>query len=386
MLKVLMLTDYFPPHAGGVERVVYELSRRLASRGTGITVLTINTQQAATRESVEGVEVVRVPGFDLTRSTGAQLAVSLHAWPVLLRILEARRVDLIHAHNLFFHLSLIGALLSRASGVPLVTTAHLGSVEHLGGTYGRLASLYERSAGALIVRRSHKIIAVSDAVARHTRRLGARPDSVITIPNGVDTRQFSPATSTGESPSRVIFVGRLVFNKGPQFLIDAIPEVLDRHPGTHFDIVGDGPMRRELQARALRQGSNGHVRFLGERNDVERLLATADVFVRPSLLEGMSLTVLEAMACGLPVIATPVGGTAEVVEDGANGYLVEPGNRGQLAGRLCTLLGNPDLRREMGKRGRALVETGYDWDSVANRTVGVYEEAVSIARDKKAST
>lgn len=379
MPNVLMLTDYFPPHAGGgVERVVYELSRRLASRGTAVTVLTLNTRQAVTRESLEGVQVVRVPGFDLTRSTGAQLAISLRAWPVLLRILETRRVDLVHAHNLFFHLSLAGALLSKVPRTPLVTTAHLGPVDRLGGAYGRLAAMYERSIGALILRLSHRTIAVSDAVARHARRLGARPGSVITVPNGVDTRRFSPATSNGGSAPRVIFVGRLIFNKGPQFLLDAIPEVLSRHPGTQFDIVGDGPMRRELQSRAARQGLNGRVRFLGERDDVERLLTEADVFVRPSLLEGMSLTVLEAMASGLPVIATPVGGTAELVDDGVTGYLVEPGGRTQLAERLCALLGNRDLRRQMGRRGRELVESGYDWDDITQRTVEVYEEALAI--------
>lgn len=382
MPNVLMLTDYFPPHAGGVERAVYELARRLASRGTGVRVLTLTTRRAATQESLEGVEVVRVPGFDLTRSAGAQLAVSPRAWPVLLKILETRKVDLIHAHNLFFHLSLAGALLSRASGTPLVTTAHLGPVDRLGGAYGTLAALYERSVGALILRLSHRTIAVSDAVARHARRLGARPESVIAIPNGVDTHRFSPATTNRESASKVIFVGRLIFNKGPQFLLDAIPEVLCRHPGTQFEIVGDGPMRRQLESRAARQGLNGRVRFLGERDDVEHLLRKADVFVRPSLLEGMPLTVLEAMACGLPVIATPVGGTAELVEQGVNGYLVEPGCRAELAERLCALLADRDLRREMGRRGRMLVESGYDWDSAAQKTVEVYEQALAIGRNR----
>ncbi len=377
MRTVLMLSDYFPPHAGGgVERVVYELSRRLPSRGYRVKVLTLSTQQAPACECLDGIEVVRVPGIDLTRAAGIQSAVSMHAWVAAYRALSRRQVDLIHAHNLFFHLSLAGACLSTALHVPLVTTAHLGPVDRLGGAYSTLAGLYERTIGGFILRASSRVIAVSDAVAGHTLRLGARPASVITIPNGVDTQRFAPRTSGGSSRPTVVFVGRLIFNKGPQFLLDAVPQVLAQHPDARFEIVGDGPMRQALELHARRDGLNGCVHFAGQRDDVERLLTEADVFVRPSLLEGMPLTVLEAMACGLPVVATPVGGTAELVHDGVNGYLVEPGSRTELAERLCTLLGDAGLRRDMGSKGRTLVESGYDWNEIADRTVEVYEQAL----------
>lgn len=377
MLKILMLTDYFPPHSGGgVERVVYELSRRLASRGHKVTVLTLNTQRAPTREALEGVKVRRVPALDLTSTIGAQLAISPHAWSTVLRILRTQAIDLIHVHNLFFHLSLTGGLLARAFRVPLVTTVHLGSVERLGGMYAAFASLYERTVGALVLRLSSRAIAVSNAVAQHARRLGARPVALITIPNGVDTRRFYPNASH-KGGTKIIFVGRLIFNKGPQFLVDVIPEVLKHQPAARFEIVGDGPLRRKLEARVRNQGLNDHIRFLGQRDDVERLLAEADIFARPSLLEGMPLTVLEAMACGLPVIATPVGGTTELVKDGVNGYLVEPGDRRQLAERLCALLADKDLRLEMGRQGRMLVESGYDWENITEKTLQVYEQALA---------
>ena len=121
---------------------------------------------------------------------------------------------------------------------------------------------------------------------------------------------------------------------------------------------------------------------MGQRDDVERLLTEGDVFVRPSLLEGMPLTVLEAMACGLPVIATPVGGTTELIEDGVNGYLVQPGNGSQLAERLCVLLGDSDLRREMGSRGRKLVDSGYNWDDISEKTATVYRQALGYRGDR----
>lgn len=380
-MKILLLSDYFPPHSGGgVERVVYELGRRMAGLGHSVVVVTLNTAQAPEQELVEGMQVYRAPGFDLTRITGAQLALSPQAWPLVWRLASTERPDVIHAHNIFFHLSTVALAAKKRIKVPLVTTIHLAGVQQLGGAYGLLAGLYERTIGRMIVRASDRIIAVSDAVAHHARRLGASRASLVMIPNGVDTRRFRPSRSYTGPGVKVIFVGRLIFNKGPQFLLDAIPEVVKNQSDARFELVGDGPMRRELQHRVRRQGLNGRVGFLGHREDVEKLLMEADVFTRPSLLEGMPLTVLEAMACGLPVIATPVGGTAELVEDGVNGYLVEPGDSQQLAQRLCTLLADRDLRLEMGRHGRTLVEGRYDWDDITEKTLQVYEEALASRR------
>jgi glycosyltransferase involved in cell wall biosynthesis len=231
---------------------------------------------------------------------------------------------------------------------------------------------YDRTAGTLILKRSARIIAVSRAVARHVRALGGCLEKTDVIPNGVDRAVFSPSEPRPGAAPTILFVGRLAVNKGPQVLIDALPRVLERFPETQVHLIGDGPLRRDLERSVQQRGMTDSVRFLGTQREIEDRLRSGDIFVLPSLMEGLPLTVLEAMACGLPVIATAVGGTVEIVEEGVNGYLVRPGEPGDLASRLCDLLGNARLRREMGREGERTVERGYDWDTITQRTIDVY--------------
>jgi glycosyltransferase involved in cell wall biosynthesis len=157
--------------------------------------------------------------------------------------------------------------------------------------------------------------------------------------------------------------------------LDAVPQVLSRFPQTRFQFVGDGPMRADLERKAAQRKLADQVEFMGQREDVAGLLGKASVFCRPSLSEGLPLTALEAMACGLPVVATRAGGTAEVVEDGITGYIVAPNHPAEVADRLCRLLTDDSLRAEMGRRGRKAAEQ-YDWTSVTERTLDVYRETV----------
>jgi glycosyltransferase involved in cell wall biosynthesis len=172
-------------------------------------------------------------------------------------------------------------------------------------------------------------------------------------------------------------VGRLVSNKGPEVLMKAMPKVLSRHPHARFVLVGDGPLRDRLQQMACDLGIHHGVQLLGIRHDVPQIMRDAAIFVRPSSLEGMPLSVLEAMATGLPVVATPVGGTPEVLRDDVHGYLVPVGDSQVLADALIKLLDDRFLAEEMGHRGRELVVSNYSWDAAVNQTERVYFEEVS---------
>jgi glycosyltransferase involved in cell wall biosynthesis len=379
-----MVTDYFLPRSsGGVERAVYEVARNLVEAGHQVTVLTLRKKGEPSRESMAGIEVVRVPGWDLSGRLGAQVAVSVHAWPAIWRELSKGRYDVVHAHSIFFHVSLVAAVLTRFKKLPLVTTAHLGSPEELGGKVALATSLFEKTIGRIILRRSDAVIAVSQAVGDHVSKGMKHRERLHVIPNGVDLTRFKPAVrqaedeaASEEGPVRVMVVGRLIFNKGPQFVIEAAPRVLAQYPETRFVFVGDGPIEDELRNEASKLGIRSSVDFLGHREDIPELLATGSMAVRASLSEGLPLVALEAMAAGLPVIATDVGGTREVVEDGVTGYLLQPNDVEGLADRICRLVGDAALRREMGARGRRFVEDGYDWSRIAERTVGVYRGVV----------
>jgi glycosyltransferase involved in cell wall biosynthesis len=375
-MKILMLSDYFQPHiGGGVEGVVLEVSRGLVERGHAVHLVTLKVMDAPRREEIDGIIVHRAPALPLTRLLGLQSTVSAAALPLALDVARSLQPDLIHAHNLFFSTTALAVALKRAIRRPLVTTMHLGAVDRLGGFSQAAAMLYERTVGRVILGSSDRVIAVSQAVADHGRRLAPRPDAVRTIPNGVDGARFFPRRDGAPADRpRIALVGRLIFNKGPQYLIDAAPHILARHPDVEFLIVGDGPMRQQLQAAVEARGMERSFAFLGLRADIPALLQRATLLVRPSLSEGLPLTVLEAMACALPVVATPVGGTGEIVRDGETGYLVPPGAAEPLAESVCRLLDHPAHARELGRNGRRIVEQGYTWQRVVDQTLTLYRE------------
>lgn len=383
-MRIALFSDYYPPHlGGGVERVVAELAAGLTRHGHDIRVFTLNTCRAPAFEAVEeDLRVFRAGAVQLTGLLRLQSCVSPQLFALAQRELRSEPADLIHAHNRFFFSSLVAAGLSRLLHVPLVTTLHLGSLDHLPARCRLPVLAYERTLGRAIIGQSQRLIAVSKAVAAYaTTRLGARPERLRIAPNGVDARKFRPRPGNTETEGlRVAFVGRLIQNKGPQYLLEAAPALLVSHPRAAVDFIGDGPLLADLQRRARELGVAANVRFLGARDDVHELLPDYDVFVRPSLMEGMPLTVLEAMACALPVVATPVGGTAEVVRQGETGLLVPAANVGALGMALQRLAADPALRRRLGRNGRRLVEAEHSWDRVVEANIEVYEEVVGGRR------
>jgi glycosyltransferase involved in cell wall biosynthesis len=369
-VKILMLSDYFHPHLGGVEEAVRMVSRRLVDRGHEVHVIALNTDGVADREVLDGIVVHRAPTVELTRWLGLQCALPVGAPPLLLRLAREVEPDLIHTHNLFFSTSLLAVGLKQVVRRPLVTTLQLGAMDRVGGLSRLLVDRYERTAGRLILAASDRVIAVSHAVAEHGRRLGCRPDRIRVVPNGVDLERYR-ADGAPAAPGprrRIAVVGRLIFNKGPQYLVEAAPKILARHPDVEFVMVGDGPLRESLERTIAKRGLGHAFTFLGLRRDVGAILSTCALLVRPSLTEGLPLAVLEAMACGLPVVATPVGGTAEVVEHGRTGYLVQPGVVDGCGGRAGRGRVEPARRSSAGGRlragraraGRARVRLGSD--------------------------
>ncbi|MHB8633548.1 MAG: glycosyltransferase family 4 protein, partial [Thermoplasmatota archaeon] len=249
-MKLVLTSDYFWPHVGGgVERVTFEVARRLARRGHHVEVLTLGSPEDPAQARVEGVHVRRFPRLDLSRVTG--LSVSIPRSRGLAAAVGG--ADVVNVHNLYFGTSALAGLRSRQ---PVVATLHVESFDRAGGALRGATHLYERTIGRRLLERSRFVTAVSDAVARRALRLGAREVQV--IPNGIDARSFVP--NGGLRTNRILFVGRLTRNKGPHVLLQALPEIQRAHPGTGLDIVGEGPLAARLQSRASRLSG---VRFVG---------------------------------------------------------------------------------------------------------------------------
>lgn len=375
-----MLTDYFYPHIGGVEKVVYEISKRLVKLGHETVVITLNTNKMASFEILNGVKIYRCRSVNLTGLVGIQLSISL---PVIFKILDIckkEKPDVIHAHNRFFFTTICAATLKRLLKIPLVTTFHLGSLTFGKRSLDLALKIYEGTISKWIIKNCDQIIAVSRAVKKHVVNLGASFDKVTVIPNGVDLEAFKPTEKSKDSSDgmkNVVFIGRLVFNKGAQYIVEAAPMVIARYPNTKFIIVGDGPMKSYLEKLSKKLGVTHAFKFLGTVPSIQEIFKQCDIFVRPSLTEGMSLAVLEAMSCGLPVIATKVAGTPEIIINNKTGILIDVKNVQQLADSILRLFSDPELLQSLSRNARLFVEKHYNWDRVTKLTLQVYEKMLN---------
>ncbi len=256
--------------------------------------------------------------------------------PRLARVLRREQTDVLHCHNRRAHV--YGVLAGKAAGVPAVLCTHHGMRN--GGV-----SAMERVTGMLA---GHEV-AVCRQVLRREQQLGTRGRRLSVIYNGIDTARFRLATPYEECGEGLTLgcVGRLSPEKGHRFLLRALAQVLGDGLDVRLRMAGDGPSRGDLAELAESLGISGRVEFLGERGDIPAVLKTFDIFVLPSLTEGLPLTVLEAMASGLPVIAARVGGVAELVQEGRTGLLVPPGRPEELARAVRTLRDDEALRRRV---------------------------------------
>ena len=384
-MKVLMLTDYFSPHSGGgVERVVLELSRALMRRGVEVAIITLNTRMAPAYEVLTEMQVYRVKAVPVTRILGLQGAVSARLYARALEVAQGFRPDLLHTHNIFFMTSVVAPLIARRLRLPLVTTMHLGSLTTLPGLRSWAPRLYQATVGRWILRSSDLVTAVSERVREHGLALGVPEHRIVTVPNAVDiSYEQSPAGGSAGGTRSVVFVGRLIFNKGPHLFVEAAERVLSLVADVEFHLVGDGPMRRRLEEDVRRKGLHRHVRFWGFREDIRDVLGGATLFARPSLLEGLPLAVLEAMACGVPVIASRVAGVTELVRHGETGLLVDPGDTRALADAMVMLLTDEPQRQSLAANARTAVKPYTGWDAIADRVFAVYDALLRVTRGSR---
>jgi glycosyltransferase involved in cell wall biosynthesis len=289
------------------------------------------------------------------------------------------RADLVHCHLPLA--AVVGRRAARRVRVPVVYTEHNIQERHHWLT--RWLNLATWSM-------QDRVIAVSDEVAAS---IAARRDSdvpVVVVRNGVDSEHFDPQAVDGASTRRslgldpqVPVVGTVAGFTAKKKLDDwlaAAQAVLARRPEARFLLVGDGPLRRELEAKATTLGIGHAVFFLGLREDVRQYLAAMDVYLMTSLYEGLPVALLEAMAMRLPVVVTPVGGIPEVVRAGENGLLVEGGSPEAAAGAVLELLGDPDRAVRLGTEGRRTVEEFFSVAEMVRRVESVYDEVLGARR------
>lgn len=297
----------------------------------------------------------------------------LGAFGQLYRLLRQARPAILHTW--MFHANFPGRIVGRLAGVPIIITSRR-NVEIGGANRDRL----QRWTAGL----DDQVIAVCE-VARQAEieRAGARPAKVVTIYNGLELAEFAQAPPEACQAARQMLgiaddvlllgsVGRMHRQKGFTYLLAALPAIKAQFPQVKLLLVGDGELRSALEAQTAQLNLQDSVIFTGTRTDVPTLLKALDLFVLPSLWEGLPNVILEAMAIGLPVVATAVGGTPELVVDGSTGCLAPPNNPAALAKAIGDLLANPTHRQQMGRAGRARVEQQFTIQRMVQATEDLY--------------
>ena len=302
----------------------------------------------------------------------------LRTFATLVRLV--RSADVVHGHSAKagFLVRLAAAVTGRRS--TCVFTPHGWSFWSAGGATGRFYVSLERLAAHWC--RTIVTLSADERDAGLAAGVGSGADYVV-IPNGIDLARFARAPEP--VAGRVLVVGRFAPPKRHDLVLRAFPEVHERFPGSELWFVGDGDDRPAAERLAAELGVQDATRFLGVREDVPELISQAAVVALASDYEGCPLSLIEAMAAGVPVVATSVGGVPEVVRDGVTGILAEPGSVGGLVRGLAQLLGDGERAAELGRAGRELAHERFSREQMAAATAEVYERVVAMSRPIRAS-
>ncbi|MET8042781.1 glycosyltransferase family 4 protein, partial [Micromonospora sp. NPDC005215] len=366
------------------------LSVALAAAGHEVTVVTRHTDGAPMEEYADGVRILRAPEDPVTFPLATS---SLLAWTMAfnhtltrtaLRATQAGTYDVIHAHDwLVAHTAIT---LAEHLDLPLVTTMH---ATEAGRHQGWLPEEMNRTIHGVeqwLTSESGRVIVCSGYMREQVRALFDIPASQVdVVPNGVDGRAWrarpravaaARARFAGDGPL-IGYAGRLVYEKGVQHLVHAVPRLRERHPGLRVVIAGDGPYRPELEAQARRLALCSTVRFTGflDSTQLPAMLGATDVTVVPSLYEPFGMVALEAAAAGAPLAVARTGGLAEIVESGVTGVTFPHSDPDALASAVGQLLDDEVFARRVARRARTMVGEQYGWTTIAARTAASYAAA-----------
>ncbi len=378
-MKLLVINYEFPPLGGGAGNATACLAREWAALGHDVEILTGGFRGLPAREERDGYRVRRVPSPRRLQgqcSVGEMLAFAALAVPAALC---GPRPDLVIA---FFSIPSgpVAWLLKMLRGVPYVISLRGGDVPGFDAKHMAAMHTLTNPVTAMIWRNAAGVVGNSTGLCQLARDFMPGLD-VPEIPNGVDTECFSPSANAdvGQPPRlsewdsrpgcpELLFVGRLSTQKGVSVLVGALALIPAKW---HLRIVGDGPERTSLAAQVARLGIADRVTFHGwaQREELSALYRAADIFVFPSLDEGMPNVVLEALASGLPIVATRIAGNDQLVIPGENGVLVSSGDARAFADALAALLVDPAAREKMGVRSRMIAVDRYSWA----RSAGKYD-------------
>jgi glycosyltransferase involved in cell wall biosynthesis len=348
---------------GGAQQVLY-LMAGLRARGVHNTLICARGSAIATALDPGDADCLEVP---MTGDLDLGFTARCRA------LLQQIEPDLLHVHSRR-GADLYGGLAARGAGVPAVITRRVDNPER--PFWARLKYGHYRA-----------VIAISMRIMKLLRQdVGLPAERLHLVPSAVDTARFRPQADVErvrlmlDVPDAAPLIGvaaQLIRRKGHEVLLEALAPVVQAHPDVRVLLFGQGPLAARLERRIKRLGLSDHVRLVGFRHDLERLLPGLDLVVHPALTEGLGVALLEALACGVAVIASNVGGIPDLIEDRVSGRLVAPGDAQALGAVITQMLDDPSLRRRLGAAGRQRVLADFSIEQMVDGNLKVYEQVLA---------
>ncbi len=350
---------------GGARQVLYLLEGLAREGVSNLLVCPAGSAIAeAARGYCEGVHAIPM---------GGDLDVGLVLR--LRRLILSEGPDLVHVHSRR-GADLLGGIAARLAGVPAILSRRVDNPE------SRLAVRLKYPLYA-------RVITISDGIRQVLLAAGLPPGQVVCVRSAVDAGPYTAGCSGDwfrrefglEPGTRTLaVVAQLIERKGHRYLLDALAGIIQRHPELRVFLFGRGPLEPELRGQIRRLGLAARVSLAGFRSDLERILPCLDLLVHPASLEGLGVSLLQAAAAGLPIVATRAGGIPEIVRDRENGLLVPPGDSRALGEAVLWLLDHPDEARALGARGRALVDREFSVPAMVAGNLRVYREVLGLTK------
>jgi len=387
-MKILMLTWEYPPRVvGGISRVVYDLSQRLIKDGHEVTVVTYKDGDAPYFEDDKGVKVYRIDNYMINPNNFIEWIMQMNFAMVAKAnqiIAEEGKFDIIHAHD--WLVAYAAKALKESFNMPIVSTIHATEAGRNSGIHDE-TQRYINDTEWMLTYESTEVIVNSNYMKGELQRLFGLPfEKINVVPNGVNLNAFTGVERDYEFRRRfamdnekiILFMGRLVYEKGIQNLIAAMPKILNRYHDAKLVIAGKGGMIEELRQQVHALGIDNKVYFAGymKGKDVQKMYKAADISVFPSTYEPFGIVALEAMLAENPIVVSDIGGLNEIVQHRENGMKTYAGNPNSIADSVLELLFDHQLCSNIVKKAKNKVRNEYNWNKIAQDTHFTYQKAI----------
>ena len=395
-MKILMLTWEYPPRVvGGISKVVYDLSHKMVKEGNEVTVVTYKEgDNVKYYENDKGVEVYRVDNYMIRPNNFIDWIMQLNFNMITKAneiINKNGKFDVIHAHDWLVAYS--AKSIKESYNIPLISTIHATESGRNSGIHDE-TQRYINDSEWMLTYESSEVIVNSNYMKNEVQRLFGLPyDKINVIPNGVNLQLFSNVNVdydfrrqyAMDNEKIILYVGRLVYEKGIQNLIAAMPKILDKYHDSKLIICGRGGMIDELREQVKYLGIDNKVYFAGycDSKKMQKMYKCADVAVFPSTYEPFGIVAIESMLSGTPTIVSDVGGLNEIVEHGVTGMKSYAGNANSIADSVLALLFDPKLCASISQNAIKKVKENYNWAKITDNTYYVYQLAIGKTVQEK---